>query len=180
MSEGREEIKKGAVLSHCGRYRYSLTRIWGRDDGRMVGWIMLNPSTADAEVDDPTIRRCMGFARDWGYEGIIVTNLFGCRATDPNELRRSIDPLGVANDVAIMAMVDRVSKPDKAGDRGLIVCAWGAHGDYLKQGESIRSWIEFRGAPLHHLGLTKKGQPRHPLYLKKDTKPQIWEVTDSE
>jgi len=87
-----ERVVRSAVLSDCGTYRYSLTRRWS--PGPLLGWVMLNPSRADALVDDPTIRRCVGFARRWGFAGIVVRNLYALRATDPRELSRHPAPVG--------------------------------------------------------------------------------------
>ncbi len=157
------DVLKMARLSPCGTYRYSLNRRW--DIGRpRVGWIMLNPSTADAEVDDPTIRRCMGFARSWGYGGIVVRNLYALRATDPRELRKHSDPIGPDNLL------------DECASDPLTIAAWGAHGAWRDRGNSVRSLLNRIGIPLYHLGLTKDGHPRHPLYLKADLQPTLWEV----
>lgn len=83
---------RAAVLSPCGRYRYELTRRWA--PGPLVGWVMLNPSRADAHTDDPTVRRCVGFAHRWGYGGLIIRNLYALRATDPAALADHLDPVG--------------------------------------------------------------------------------------
>jgi hypothetical protein len=149
-------VNGGAVFSPCYRYRYVLTREW--DGGtRTVNFIMLNPSTADALTDDPTIRRCIGFARQWGYRTLTVTNLYGLRATDPRELQRAEDPIGPDNHNTLIA---------QAGMADLVVCAWGSHG--FARGEVVRMELG-NYAPLHHLGVTKAGAPRHPLYLAAST-----------
>lgn len=158
-------IKGSAVLSSCGTYRYELHRTWDRALGR-VAWIMLNPSTADATVDDPTIRRCVGFARTWGYGGIVVRNLFALRATNPKGLRRVEDPIGPYNDAYLYSGADADA---------LTVCAWGAHGRYLDRQAQVLELLRHR--PLHHLstGLTSGGSPKHPLYLRNDTALTRWE-----
>jgi hypothetical protein len=145
-----------------GPYRYTLWRLW--DDRPHVVFIMLNPSTADAQADDPTIRRCMGFARLWGYGGICVVNLFAYRSTDPRALATVLDPVGPRNDEQIDSTI---------GGADLIVAAWGAHGTIGARSAVVRALVE-KHRPLHHLGLTKNGSPRHPLYLRGDTQPVRW------
>ena len=127
---------------------------------------MLNPSTADGEVDDPTIRRCVGFAKKWGYSGITVVNLFALRTTDPNDLYRvsrdnDVYPIGPDNDNAIIA---------GAATSDCVVCAWGAHGSYMGRGPQVIKMIGTLKSMC--LGMTKGGQPKHPLYLRNDTKRQ--------
>jgi hypothetical protein len=111
-----ERVVRSAVLSDCGTYRYVLTRRWV--EGPLLGWVMLNPSTADAERDDPTIRRCMGFARTWGFAGIIVRNLYAARSSSPAALWSHPEPGGPANDQYLAG----------TGVDQLTVCAWGALG----------------------------------------------------
>jgi len=144
-----------AVLSPCGQYRYSLTRMFftGRDQ---VLFVMLNPSTADAETNDPTIRRCIGFARRWGFQELAVANLFAWRATEPRELRQVIDPVGPENDRYLMMM-------SRCADA--VIAAWGARGSYRNRAEEVLDLLE---GPVEHLGLTKQGYPKHPLYLRAD------------
>jgi hypothetical protein len=156
-------VNRDALLSADGRYRYQLMRSWG--DGPWLTFVMLNPSTADALVDDPTIRRCIAFAEAWGYGGLIVVNLFALRATDPRELLTAVDPVGHENDWHI---ADAVEQTD------LVVAAWGAsiprqHG---KRPAAVRELL----GDAHHLGLTAAGHPRHPLYLRADTRPTRWEI----
>lgn len=145
-----------AVLSPCGTYRYELRRTWA--SGPVCGWIMCNPSTADAQADDPTIRRCVGFARSWGYAGIVVRNLYALRATDPRLLARHADPVGPDNDSSLM---DAVANE-------ITVCAWGGHG---RRGDPVRSALADAGAALHFLAVTRAGVPRHPLYLPAGLTP---------
>lgn len=159
LFDAQPETLKTAVLSPCGSYRYELTRTWAK--GSRVGWIMLNPSTADAEVDDPTIRRCIGFARTWGYGGIVVRNLYALRATNPRDLWRHDDPVGPDNDAYL-----RDAAPD-----AITVCAWGTNATWHRTQQVVGSLI-VAGASLRHLGCTKSGQPRHPLYLRADLTPQ--------
>lgn len=147
-------MKKGAVISPCGTFRYSLTRSW--DEGLPVcGFIMLNPSTADAELDDPTIRRCIGFAKREGCGTLIVANLFAFRATDPKELPKAQDPIGPQNDAYIDALLLHASGP--------VIAGWGANGFARARAKDIAT----RTPPGHLkcLGTSLDGSPRHPLYL---------------
>ena len=158
-------VEKTALISSDELYRYRLGRRWDDGEGKMVYFLMLNPSTADAEVDDATIRRCMGFAMDWGYGRLVVGNLYGYRATDPRELARAVDPVGPSNDSHVLS--DAV-----LADR--IVCAWGAHPMASKRSEAMLGMLKEAGLMRNvgHLGMTKEGQPRHPLFLAKTTR---WE-----
>lgn len=150
-------IEKSAIISECEQYRYELHRIW-RPKSQLVCWVMLNPSTADANFDDPTIRRCIGYTMRWGCGGIIVVNLFALRATDPNDLCVSIDPIGSENYHYIF---------QASWEAGLTIAAWGIRGKYLGQDEKVLAQL----TNPHYLALTKNGSPRHPLYLKKELKP---------
>ena len=144
-----------AVLSDCGTYRYRLTRTWG--EARPACFIMLNPSVADATQDDPTIRRCVGFARAWGCGGIVVVNLYAFRATDPKGLRSAACPtIGPDNDQHIREAVKR-SIP--------VVCAWGVHGERGGRDVAVKGWLRSVGIVPVCLGTTKDGHPRHPLYV---------------
>lgn len=148
-------LRGTATLSADRAYRYLLTRRWG--DGPAMTWIMLNPSTADASEDDPTIRRCVGFARREGCEAIHVVNLFALRCTDPRELRTAGDPVGPGNDGFLLA------RPVAA----LTVAAWGAFG--CMNGRSGQVGAMLASVPLLCLGVTSGGEPRHPLYARADT-----------
>ena len=151
-------MTKTAVLSPCGRYRYCLSRTWPTGRGTVL-FIMLNPSTADAETDDPTIRRCVAFARRWGFQQLIVGNLFAWRATSPRELRQVGDPIGPENDRHLVEM---------SVSADAIIVAWGAHGGYRNRSQHVLGLL----GSVEHLGLTKQGHPRHPLYLRADTVTQ--------
>lgn len=185
-------INKGAIISQCGRYRYRLWRewrihpetaqwdMWADDDGAPVldgagqqlgdplscVFVMLNPSTADGNEDDPTIRRCVGFAKRFKFDRLEVVNLFAFRATNPRDLlalNHNDDPVGDRNERAVEQALE---------DAGMIVCAWGAHGGHLGQDQTMLGWIDrhnHRGAPVVALGLTKDGRPKHPLYLPADS-----------
>ncbi len=160
-------VRSGASISECGQYRYWLERQWG-DEAPQV-FIMLNPSTADADVDDPTIRRCMGFARDWGRGGIIVVNLFAYRATDPKELAKVDDPVGPENfyNIGMALLAARTQSYD-----GFVLCAWGSNSIAQKRSERLIHRAPYFDVPLRCLGTTKSGAPKHPLYIPKDQKPE--------
>ena len=143
------------------RYRYRLRRVWG-DPSNSCCFVMLNPSTADAFRNDPTIRRCLGFAQAWGHGALSVVNLFAWRATDPRELAHGIeDPVGPGNDVSI---------EDEAGGAGRVVFAWGADPMAVKRGAEVARWLRKICDPVC-LGTTKAGAPRHPLYVPAATLP---------
>lgn len=143
---------RGAALSPDGMYRYELTRKWACR-GDVVTFVMLNPSTADAMKDDPTIRRCIGFARREGFSGLCVVNLYAFRATNPRELEHQLDPVGPWNE-------DYVNNAITAGQA--VVAAWGAH-PMAARG----NWKWLRGTPRPVYTLGQK--PNHPLYLPADT-----------
>ncbi|MEO8632426.1 MAG: DUF1643 domain-containing protein, partial [Chloroflexota bacterium] len=117
-------MSTGAVFSGDRRYRYRLWRRWELSRP-LIAFCMLNPSTADERSDDPTIRRCIGFARDWGYGGVEIVNVFALRATDPRELRRLRDPVGPRNDSYVLDAAERAAS---------VVIAWGAHGAFRSRG----------------------------------------------
>lgn len=144
-------LRGTATLSADRAYRYLLTRRWG--DGPAMTWIMLNPSGADACEDDPTIRRCIGFARRESCEAIHVVNLFALRAADPRELRASADPVGAGFLQA---------RPLAS----CIVAAWGAFGGLGGRSLHVRALLA--GVPLLYLGVTSGGEPGNPLYVRSD------------
>jgi hypothetical protein len=150
---GRSE----AVFSEDRAYRYQLSRTWG-DESRPVVWIMLNPSTADAMADDPTVRRCAGFAKAWGFASLRVVNLFALRSTDPRGLACA-DPVGPANDGFILLAA-------QAG--ALVIAAWGTHGHLRGRGAQVTRMLGEADISLDCLGVTKDGHPRHPLYVRAD------------
>lgn len=164
-------VFKGADVSEDGLYRYRLWRVWDRNLPTVL-WVMLNPSKADAELDDATIRRCIGFAKQWGflsrggeivgYGGIEVVNLFAFRATNPKELITATDPVGPENVAAIHRMVDM--KP------GLIVAAWGNNvpTGYEAHVRTIRDALRSNNALC--LGHTRAREPKHPVRLPYATK----------
>lgn len=155
------EVARSARISADGLYRYRLTRAWG--DGEIAVFVMLNPSTADAAIDDPTIRRCIGFAKTWGMAGIEVVNLYAYRATNPAELWGADDPVGPDNDEFLTTAA--FARP------GPLVAAWGVNAKPPR----VMEVLSLPGFDrLQCLGTTKDGYPRHPLYVRGDTRPQAW------
>ena len=151
-------MTRGALLSPCGRYRYWLTRSWAEGNGLCVAFVGLNPSTADADVDDPTIRRCVGFAKAWGYSSLAMVNLFAFRATQPADMEAAADPVGPDNDGWLRTA---------SASAAITVAAWGAGGGFKRRDEAVRDLLMRR----HYLRLTKDGHPGHPLYLPASLTP---------
>ena len=166
-------MQRSAEISACGRYRYRLDRQW-RPSSRTCVFVMLNPSTADAEQDDPTIRRCVGFATQWGCGRLVVVNLFGLRATNPRELySSSIDPIGPENDNHLLRAAEETWDVDESSC-GIVVCAWGNHGALHGRGDHVRRLLEREHFTPRVLRLTAAGQPPHPLYLPRTLTPNPW------
>lgn len=147
------------ILSPCRSYRYTLWREFGGlvGDGYAM-FIGLNPSTADEIEDDPTIRRCVAFAKSWGYGALCMTNLFAFRATEPSDMIAALDPIGPDNDMHLTAM---------AREASVVVAAWGTNGTHLRRDKAVRGLV----ANLHCLRKTQAGHPGHPLYLPGDLAP---------
>lgn len=169
------DMQRSAYIDETGQYRYSLTRIWNNELPRLY-WIMLNPSIADAEKDDPTIRRCISFAKQWDYGRIKVLNLFAWRATDPQAMfthkRNGEDIVGPMNDDHFIGLK---SISSVVGSR--VFVAWGDCGKTKEQ----RDLVINRAAHVQNLvgetwclGMTKSGNPRHPLYVPANVKPVIY------
>lgn len=150
----------GAVYSRCGRWRYLLWRIESRR-AAMIGMGLLNPSTADHLHDDPTIRQCRMRARQAGAKGVLVWNLFAWRATKPADLKRADDPVGPDNDEAIALAVEVTRRT---------VLAWGTHGGHRGRDREVLGMLGAAACKPWILGLTRKGFPRHPLYLPTETR----------
>ena len=152
-------IERDAVISPCGKYRYLLRRSWDHDLPRAL-FVMLNPSTADADVDDATIRSCARLMKPKGYGSFEVINLFGWRATDPDELRAAADPVGPQNDDIAESAIARCDMP---------ICAWGAHPITNRRADTMKNMILASRPAVFCLGTTKTGAPKHPLYIKTET-----------
>ena len=154
----------GARFSRCRRWRTLLWRRW--DAARPVAnFLMLNPSTADEVRLDPSCTRARVYAERWGFGGLIITNLFAWRATDPGEMKAVRDPVGRGNDAAILAA---------AREAVLVVCAWGNHGVHLGRSRRVVSLLRSAGIDLHVLKMNACGEPAHPLYLRGSLRPQAW------
>lgn len=153
---------RGAAFDAAREYRYRLWRTWD-DEKPVVAFVMLNPSTADEDADDPTIRRCVRYAKDWGYGTLEVGNLFALRATDPSALRDHRDPVGDANDAYLRRVCDAAA---------LVVAAWGGKGSVLDRGREVAQSLD---ADLHALDTTRGGHPVHPLYQPADADPEPWD-----
>jgi hypothetical protein len=153
-----------AVYSPSERYRYQLTRTWD-PTGKRALFIMLNPSTATEVQNDPTVERCERRARALGFGAFRVTNIFAWRDTDPRAMRAATDPVGPENDAAIL---------DSCPWADTIIAAWGTHGAHLGRGAAVAALLEGTGRDVHHLGLTKGGHPKHPLYIAYTQQPERW------
>lgn len=171
-------MRRSARFSTDRRYRYLLTRDLPKAQGDLLaGWqsptggpllfVMLNPSVADGRRDDPTIRRCIGYAQRWGYTRLEVVNLYARICTDPARLFDDDDPIGPRNDAWLRRCARRAS---------LVVCAWGASGGRAAviRAAEVVGLLHDDGVRLHHLGLTAGGAPRHPLYVPGDVAPAPW------
>lgn len=154
-----------AVYSDCEAYRYALTRAWDAT-GKRVTFVMLNPSTATEVQNDPTVERCERRARALGFGAFQVCNIFAFRATDPKVMRKATDPVGPANDEAIR-------KGCLWADQ--VICAWGTHGAYLSRGPAVEALVRATEKPMAHLGLSKAGHPKHPLYISYQKQPEKWD-----
>ena len=159
MTERPVSVERSAIISDCGRYRYRLSRRWA--DGYALPWIMLNPSTADGAEDDPTIRRCIGFATRLGYPAIEVFNLYAWRATKPRDLPMSGDPIGPDTDRIMMDCFRDL----RLADRGIVICAWGANARGHRRADAVRTGLALAGVRLRALRLLADGTPEHPLML---------------
>ena len=151
-------MERSAVISTCGKYRYLLTRRWG--PGQFAAWILLNPSTADAETDDATVRKVCGFSKGWGYAGAVIGNLFAFRATKPELMLAAEDPIGPDNDKHLMHIIRRYP---------LIVAGWSGRGGHRSRSTQVRRMVDVyrsRGTSFAALRISKRtGEPWHPLYV---------------
>ena len=152
-------MEKTATISDCGFYRYDLTRRWA-EGGTTCAFIGLNPSTADAEFDDPTIRRCIGFAKDWGHSMLVMLNAYAYRATNPKILKRVDNPIGPLNDEYLLSWRSNCDE---------VIAAWGTNIAPLRQLAMVELFPS-----ITVLKFTKDGYPGHPLYLPKTLTPMPW------
>jgi hypothetical protein len=153
----------GARFSRCRQWRYLLWRRWG--EGPVANFLMLNPSTADEVKLDPSCTRARNYAEQWRFGALIVTNLFGWRATDPDEMKAARDPVGRGNDAAIL---------QAARSADLVLCAWGNHGRHEGRSQFVSAYLRKAGIRLHALRMNGCGEPAHPLYLPGSLAPEAW------
>lgn len=156
-----QDNRRGAEFDSERVYRYKLWRLWNAEKPT-IAWIMLNPSTADETKDDPTIRRCINYAKDWGYGGLVVTNLFALRATDPSELSDHPNPIGPENDAYLTSICEGVEKT---------IVAWGTKGALMNRGREVAEMLD---ETVYALETTKDGHPVHPLYQPADAEPEVF------
>lgn len=165
-----KQIPGEATFSEDNLYRYTLTRKWGAMD-KTCTFIMCNPSTADASILDPTVRKCLEWSIIWGYDQLLVLNLFAFRSPYPKDLRKVKNPVGLHNDSVILEAMEN-------NKNGLFIAAWGANGKYLNREGDVRFIADCAGIGLHYLRLTPNGYPEHPLYLSKSLTPILWRTTN--
>ena len=157
-------IKSSATFSDCAQYRYNLMRQFSNGT-RVINFIMLNPSTANENVNDPTIAKCENRSIKLGFDKMVITNLFAYRATDPSDMMIVDDPIGEENDNYIL---------NHAKCAELVLCAWGNHGEYRYRSEDVIRMLKKNGIKLHALKLNSSGEPAHPLYLSNKLEIFEW------
>lgn len=153
--------KSRCVFSACRTWRYRLGRVWNPLNKKRILWIMLNPSTADEHKNDPTITRCIGFSKDWGFGGLEVCNIFAYRSTDPIPLYGVSDPVGLENDAYIL---------EALGECDTVVVAFGDHGELNHRGADVIKLIKDHVGEVFCLKKNKSGMPVHPLYQPANSK----------
>jgi hypothetical protein len=153
----RGGMKKYAIISQDNKYRYQLSRIWDEEKPKIL-FIMLNPSTADANVDDPTIRRVVNFAKSWGYGGVFVGNLYAFRSTDPKGLTYTDNPIGQDNIQHIKSLIGLTER---------VIYGWGNN-------QKEPDWLCNLVYTPYCIDISKKGIPKHPLYLKSELQPKLY------
>jgi len=150
-------MKIGAKFSTCRKYRYALWRTWDESKPYAM-FVGLNPSTADEVEDDPTVTRCINFAKSWGYGGLCIANIFAYRATKPSDMMAAQEPIGSSNDDWLIKL---------ACDAGVVVAAWGNGGRHQNRSKHVVKLLP----KLHCLKMNTSGEPAHPLYLNSDSQP---------
>lgn len=159
-----DPMERTAKISSCETYRYLLSRKWSY--APQATFIMLNPSTADGRLNDPTVKKCIGFARRWGMGGLMIVNLFAYRDSKPEKMLQADDPVGPDNASSISWACERAAE-----NEGLVICAWGANGRYMDQDETVVGWLEMLTIKPKCLRLTQGGAPEHPLFVPYETTP---------
>lgn len=152
-----KKLKRQTIFSKDRKYRYTLWREWDMFNNDFVVFIGLNPSTADETKNDPTIRRCIGFAKRWGYGALCMLNLFAFRMVNPNEMKKYEYPVGDENNKWIIEITQKAK---------LVIVAWGINGNHLNRDIEVLKLLD----NIYCLGVTKKGFPFHPLYVKSNKK----------
>lgn len=154
--------KSGAIFSACKNYRYTLWRKWG--EGRTVAFCLLNPSTADARRNDPTVTRCIARAKAMGYAGIEVVNIFAWKSTDPKQLQFIRDPVGKMNDKFLLAAMENNDK---------LICGWGTHGWLNNRQKEVLKL--FKNCDKYVLAFNQNHTPKHPLYVGYNVREALWD-----
>ncbi|CAB4191656.1 Protein of unknown function DUF1643 [uncultured Caudovirales phage] len=154
----------GAVFDDTEKYRFSLWRRWIDECpvSRMVAFIALNPSTANAQKLDNTTKKCVRMAKSWGYDGFIMLNIFAWRDTKPKMMKLAAEPIGSGNDIVLATV---------AKSCGLLVCAWGTNGTHMDRHTSVRKFLAENLVQASCLEITKHGYPRHPLFCRDSSQP---------
>ena len=153
-----------AIFSDCETYRFRLWRQWEAQKPYLC-FVMLNPSTANEEKNDPTVERCEQRARRTGYGGVQIVNLFALRSTDPQMLYVHPEPIGAENNAAILTACQK---------SGTVIGAWGTHGKWMERGKEIAELLRHHKIDLHALKVNADGNPSHPLYLSYGLTPTRW------
>jgi hypothetical protein len=171
---------RNATISECGRFRFELRRVWDAHKYVLVV-CMLNPSTADAEKDDPTVLALIHFARLWGYGGLHIINLYAFRASRPSAMMMADDRIGPGNSI----FINHAAMVAQQNSNALLI-AWGNHGDFEGRASWFCSMVKhYYGLKLMHLGRTKQGAPKHPMargksFIPRDSFPQDWLLSDAQ
>ncbi len=159
-------MERSATFDATGQYRYSLGRCWN-GAAPAIAFLMLNPSTADQQQDDPTIRRCIGLAQAWGYGSLEIVNLFAYRTTVPTGLKTVSDPVGADNDRYLLQAAKMAEQ---------VILAWGNWGRLLNRDRAVLDLLQQQSiSNLYCLALNKSGQPRHPLYMPRGIQPIVYQ-----
>lgn len=161
----RADNRQGAEISDDGQYRYRLYREWDAQKPTLA-FLMLNPSTADGSEDDPTIRRCINYAKDWGFGRLEVANLFALRSPDPDQLTEHPNPVGPENNEYVENVCYQADK---------VIAAWGANGGLMDRGPMVTEMVD---EILYALDTTKDGHPVHPLYQPADAVPEVFDYDE--
>jgi hypothetical protein len=162
-----DHVVSQAVYSPCRHYRYMLHRRWEHASDRSIMFVMLNPSTATEDVDDPTVRKCRSYASRWGYNHLIIGNIMAYRATDPGMLRRVSDPIGPENHQHLRHAIGTYQP--------MLICAWGSLPKRLMHAETaVIALLREVAVTPYALRMNASGSPGHPLYLAMHTTPTAW------